>query len=138
MSSDDPQADGIDDQLVTDVRMEGATLTLGLPAQLTLEHATDLRQQLMEVLEAHPKAETAALDLTAVEQISSAALGVLVVFCKAFGCERGRMALAVSRPEVRRLIRMTGLDTIFTLAEDMPAALKVLGNDSAAAGGAVA
>ena len=137
MSSENSHADGAEHQLVTDVRMEGATLTLGLPARLTLEHATDLRHQLMEVLEAHPNAETAAVDLTAVEQISSAALGVLVVFCKEFGCERGRMALAVSRPEVRRLIQMTGLDTIFTLAEDLPAALTVL-RDGSAAGGAVA
>ena len=108
-----------------------------MPARLTLENATELRQELSEVLAAHPNAETAAVDLTAVEQISSAALGVLVVFCKEFGCERGRMALAVSRPEVRRLIQMTGLDTIFTLAQDLPAALTVL-HDGSAAGGAVA
>ena len=96
-----------------------------------------MRQQLSEVLETHPDAKTAAVDLTAVEQVSSAALGVLVVFCKEFGCERGRMALAVSRPEIRRLIQMTGLDTIFTVADDLPAALTLLA-DGSAAGGALA
>ena len=89
MSSDDAKADGPAGRLVTDVRMEGTTLTLGLPARLTLEHATNLREQLSEVLEAHPNAETAAVDLTAVEQISSAALGVLVVSVRSSGASAG-------------------------------------------------
>ena len=125
MPEPDPPAFA-DHELVTDVTRERDTLTLKLGPTLTLEHAAPLRERLRAILDAHEDASAAAVDLSGVDEISSAALGVLVVFCKEFGCERGRMALAGANEHVARLIEMTGLDGVFTVVDDLGAAVRGL------------
>jgi anti-sigma B factor antagonist len=67
-----------------------------------------------------------AVDMSIVEFMSSSALGVLVTVHKACNKLGGRLVVFGLRDDLVKLIKITHLDRLFTLASDEQAALKAL------------
>ncbi len=59
------------------------------------------------------------LDMTGVSFISSACLGLLVEMLQDLDAVRGRIVLCGCSPDVAFLFKVTRLDTVFTLYEDL-------------------
>ncbi len=59
------------------------------------------------------------LHLPTVEHIDSSCIGVLVTFLQDLEHVRGRMALAACQPNVAFLFKVTRLDTVFALYDDL-------------------
>jgi anti-sigma B factor antagonist len=57
--------------------------------------------------------ERIALDLTGVEFMDSAGLGVLVGCCKRLKAAGGDFAVVTDRPQLARLFEVTGLTEVF-------------------------
>ena len=62
------------------------------------------------------------LDLSEVELIASECLGSLVMFLRDIEPQRGRIALANCRPNVSFLFKVTRLDAVFEVFDDVAAA----------------
>ncbi len=63
------------------------------------------------------------LDMTPVTYMASACIGVLVGFLQEVELTRGRLALAGCSPEVQFLFKVTGLDSVFPMYDDVADAL---------------
>lgn len=59
------------------------------------------------------------LDLEKVDFLSSACLGVLVTFLQEVEHNRGRIVLVNCKPEVAFVFKVTRLDTVFAIYDDM-------------------
>lgn len=59
------------------------------------------------------------LDLNKVEFLSSACLGVLVTFLQEVEHNRGRIVLVNCKPEVAFVFKVTRLDTVFAIYDDV-------------------
>lgn len=62
------------------------------------------------------------IDLDAVDLVSSAGISVFRDIYRAVGARKGQVALSGPRAEIRNLMRMVGLDTIFSVHDDVAAA----------------
>lgn len=59
------------------------------------------------------------LNIPTVEHIDSSCIGVLVTFLQDLEHVRGRLALAACQPNVAFLFKVTRLDTVFALYDDL-------------------
>jgi anti-sigma B factor antagonist len=94
----------------------GRVPTVRLRGDFDSYSATRVRR----LLETYTQAEkpTLLVDLTAVEYIDSAGLGVLVAALKQATDRSGSLALVNPSVGVARVLRVTGLDTLFTIFSD--------------------
>jgi len=90
--------------------------------ELTVAQAAELVEELMQKMRCD-NAQHFLLDLHAVEFIPSACLGSLVQFLQDLEHVRGRIGLVGCRPNVQFLFKVTRLDSIFHLFDDMTEAL---------------
>jgi len=67
------------------------------------------------------------LDLSRVQHLSSAALGVLVPLQKSFEDRKGQLVLCGLRKEVGRIFKLTGLTSMFRIRKSEQAALRDFG-----------
>ncbi|PTV95788.1 anti-sigma B factor antagonist [Rhodobacter aestuarii] len=68
-------------------------------------------------------AQRVVLDLSEVEFLDSSGLGAVVAVMKALAPER-QLELAGLRPNVEKVFRLTRMDSVFSLHEDVDAALR--------------
>ena len=88
---------------------EGTTHIIAIEGWLDTKTAPELEAKLAEVPE---EAEELVLDMTAMEYISSAGIRQLVAAYKKMN---GHIRLRGVRPEVRDVMRMTGMDKRFPM-----------------------
>lgn len=93
-------------------------ITLGGP-RIDSVVAPQLKIDLENAVAEAPK--KIVLDLTSVEFMDSTGLGVFVSLLKKLGPE-GAIAVAGVQPAVLRLFKLTRLDTLFRVVDDIPAA----------------
>lgn len=86
--------------------------------EMTVRQACDLVDELMQRMRCD-NAQHFLLDLAAVEFIPSACLGTLVMFLQDLEHVRGRIGLVNCRPNVQFLFKITRLDLVFHLYDDM-------------------
>ena len=88
---------------------------------LDLTTAPGLRERVIEVvLSGRPYV---IIDLQGVDFIDSTGLGVLVGLLKRTRTHGGDLRLVSTRPSLRQVLQLTGLDHALTLADDVPAAV---------------
>lgn len=80
----------------------------------------ELKEELRMVLQASNKI---VLDLANVEYLSSAALGVLIVFDKRAKATACRVHICNLRPAILEILQITKLDRLFTIHNDRASAL---------------
>lgn len=89
-----------------------------LSGSLTVANAPELRQGLMDAVKKHgPK--TLALNLTEVDFIDSSALGVFVEVRRQVAAGGGSLALTNLNDDIRGLMRIMNLDSVFTFLDDI-------------------
>jgi anti-sigma B factor antagonist len=86
--------------------------------ELDVANVPQLRQYLHDALDEHPL--PLVLDLTQVDFIDSATLGVLVGVHKRVGQEGRTLTLVSPRERLMRIFRLTALDRLFTIEPALP------------------
>lgn len=66
------------------------------------------------------RADRVVVDLSGVEFCDSTGVNVLLAAMKRLQEQGGTLELAGLRPPVRRILQVTGLDSVFTIAEALP------------------
>ena len=89
--------------------------------ELAVVQTAELVEELMQKMRCD-NAQHFLLDLTAVEFVPSACLGSLVGFLQDLEHVRGRIGLVGCKPNVQFLFKVTRLDSIFHLFDDMTVA----------------
>lgn len=97
-------------------------LTVSFPPRVTLANVDAIRQQVRQALE--NGGSHLVIDLSGVEFMDSSGLGAMVSALKAAKAKGGDVALLAPQPQVRGLIELTRLQTVFPIAgseADIPA-----------------
>ncbi len=107
---------------MTEDRLVGGWLLRTVTEDLVGAGAARLRQRLLDSPAGHPGV---VLDLTAVDRIDSAGMGVLVAALKRLRARNGQLRLAAARGDVARALHFTGLDKVLPLYPDVVSALEL-------------
>ena len=98
------------------IRREGATRRVELSTQLSVRNRHALKQAI--VAEIEHGALLWVLDFARTETIDSSGLGLLVSLNKAIRQRGGELSLANVSAELRKVFRLTRVDTIFRIDEE--------------------
>lgn len=93
--------------------------------EVTTPQMQEVTVELMEIMR-NDNVQHFVLDMAAVEFISSGCLGSLVEFVQDLTHFRGKVALANCRDNVAFLFRVTRLDAIFPIYDDVDEAMAAL------------
>ncbi len=107
---------------MTEDRLIGGWLLLTVTEDLVGAGVGRLRQRL---LDSSAGRRYLVLDLTAVDLIDSAGLGVLVGALKRLRAGNGQLRLAAARGDAARVLHATGLDKVLPLYPDVATALEL-------------
>ena len=100
-------------ELQIDSQVVGGVPTIYLQGELDSYSAPRVRN-ILETMTETPK-PTVLIDMTGLEYIDSAGLGVLVAALKGVNDHSGAMALIGLTPAVARVFRVTGLENLFSV-----------------------
>ncbi len=87
--------------------------------EIDLYTAPQLQSELSRLLRSD--SDRVVVDLSEVEFCDSTGMNVLLAAMKRLRERGGSLELAAPRPAVRRILQVTGLDTVFTVYERVPA-----------------
>jgi anti-sigma B factor antagonist len=104
--------------------LESGTWVLRLSGQLTVFEAPHLRQEVMGCLE--QRSGNVVLDLSAVDQIDSVGVGVLISLLKRLTDRYLQLRLVITEVRVRRVLEITRVWNLFLVRETFPDALATL------------
>ena len=103
----------------------GQVLILGLSGDIDLAGAKLFRDRVIQVLDRAEK--NLLIDLAAVTYINSTGLSVLILAAKRMGTDSGRLVLAGVTESIQRVLKIAGLNTLFTTLPTRADALASLG-----------
>src|SRR5690242_886800 len=103
----------------------GQVVIVGLSGDIDLAGAKLFRERVLQVLDRAEK--FLLIDLTDVTYINSTGLSVLILAAKRLGTDNGRLVLAVGTDSIQRVLKITGLSTLFTMLPTKAEALASLG-----------
>jgi anti-anti-sigma factor len=101
--------------LAISTEQRGRQLVLRLQGELDVSNADSLRQVLDGLLERAP--QTLVVDLAGLGFADCAGLSVLVAARTRLAAQGHQLILLNAQPVVRRLLAVTGLDTVFGLSD---------------------
>ena len=103
------------------VQWLGRAAVVTLPGEIDLTNADQIREDLLAIL--GRGATTVVADMTGTTFCDSAGVNALVRVHKRAAAEGAAMRLAVSAPAVRRVLTITGVDSLIELYPGVEAAL---------------
>ncbi|MBO3745977.1 STAS domain-containing protein [Streptosporangiaceae bacterium NEAU-GS5] len=92
---------------------------LTVSGEIDLYTAPRLQAEFTRLLETGP--ERVVIDMSGVEFCDSTGMNVLLSALKRLRERGGRLEVAAPRPAVRKILQVTGLDSVFTVHETVPA-----------------
>ncbi|HEX2313757.1 MAG TPA: STAS domain-containing protein [Thermomonospora sp.] len=98
---------------------QGGHAVVTASGELDLYTAPRLQTALAALL--REEAGSVVVDLSGVEFCDSTGMNVLLAAMKRLEERGGTFELAGPRPAVRRILQVTGLDTVFTITDALPA-----------------
>ncbi|MFC4908556.1 STAS domain-containing protein [Actinomadura gamaensis] len=98
---------------------QGGHAVVTATGELDLYTAPRLQAALAALL--RDRADRITVDLSGVEFCDSTGMNVLLSAMKRIKEQGGALELAAPRPAVRRILQVTGLDTVFTVVDAVPA-----------------
>ena len=101
-----------------------AAVVLTVLGDLDMAGAPGLRQAV--VTEVADGARLVVLDLTAVDFVDSAGLGVVVGALRRLRAHDGELLVVCPEPRIRRVFELCDLDRVFTLHRDVEAAVAAM------------
>lgn len=108
-------------ELKVSSRSQGDHTVLALAGEIDLYTAPRLQSELTRALSAADAAQI-VVDMSAVEFCDSTGMNVLLAALRRARERGGDLVLAGPRPAVRKILQVTGLESVFTVLDD-PAAL---------------
>jgi anti-sigma B factor antagonist len=102
-------------------RPDGDRAVLSLAGEIDLYTAPRLQAELGAALAAGDPPRL-VVDMSGVEFCDSTGMNVLLAAHRRASEQGGEFALAAPRPPVRKILQVTGLETVFTVHDDLPAA----------------
>jgi anti-sigma B factor antagonist len=103
-------------------RFQGDHLIVALAGEIDLYTAPRLQAELAGVfLPADPA--TIVVDLSAVDFCDSTGMNVLLAAHRLAAEQGGELILAAPRPALRKILEVTGLQSVFTVRDDLAAVL---------------
>jgi anti-sigma B factor antagonist len=102
-----------DEFRVEEVRPSAKTVVIAIHGDADMRAANELRDRLVEVIDASPRA--VVLDLTGATFLDSMTLGVFLTAMKRVRASGGRFRVVAPPSEIRRIFEMTLLDRVFEL-----------------------
>lgn len=103
------------------VRMSDGTAILDVAGEIDAYSCIELKLKIVDLLEEDNT--HIVLNLEEVYYIDSTGLGVIVFALKRVLEQKGRLAIIILDPKIKRLFRITGLDHIFNIYNDEADAL---------------
>ena len=110
----------MDDALDIAVRHERGVVIAAITGDIDISTADELRERLLELGDA---GQTLIVDMNRVTFIDSAGLGALVGAYRQATARGGTLHAVCSRPQIRRLLWLTGVDRRIPLAATVDGAL---------------
>jgi anti-sigma B factor antagonist len=101
--------------------VDGDRLVVAVRGELDLYTAPDLKQRLMDAIEAG--ARGVIVDLDEATAIDSTTLGVLLAAKKRLQLHDGELVVVCGDAEIGKTFRVTGLDEVLPVLQDRDAAL---------------
>jgi anti-sigma B factor antagonist len=102
---------------ITTTQQQDDTVIARLTGSVTVVNAPDLRIGLLDLIKKH-KPKVLAINLGEVDFVDSSALGVFVEARRQMMTHQGSVAFTNVNKEVRGLMRIMNLDTVFTFVDD--------------------
>ena len=90
---------------------QGETAVLSVAGDVDAANAHLLREAVISAIDSGPQA--VVVDLTQVGYVDSVGLGTLVVCLKRAAEQRTALRLVVTSPQIEKVLKMTGLLTVF-------------------------
>ena len=107
-------------ELKVSSRSQGDHLVLALAGEIDLYTAPRLQSELTAALRAGDVVNI-VVDMSAVEFCDSTGMNVLLAAHRLANERGGSLALAAPRPAVRKILEVTGLQSVFTVHDDVAA-----------------
>jgi anti-sigma B factor antagonist len=101
-------------------RSQGDVTVLALAGEIDLYTAPRLQAELTAALAAAKSAQI-VVDMSAVEFCDSTGMNVLLAAHRLATEKGGDLTLAAPRPPVRKILEVTGLQSVFTIHDDLAA-----------------
>ena len=101
-------------------RSQGDYVVLALVGEIDLYTAPRLQSELTSAL-SDGKPTQIVVDMSGVEFCDSTGMNVLLAAHRTATERGGQLALAAPRPSVRKILEVTGLQSVFTIHDDVPA-----------------
>ncbi|WP_395106647.1 STAS domain-containing protein [Actinomadura sp. SCN-SB] len=98
---------------------QGGHAVVTATGELDLYTAPKLQSALATLL--RDQADRIVVDMSGIEFCDSTGVNVLLAALKRIKERNGTLELAAPRPAVRRVLQVTGLDTVFTVVDVAPA-----------------
>jgi anti-sigma B factor antagonist len=109
---------------ITCEQLEDGVAVIALTGEVDLYTAPELKQELLDVIEAG--SANVVVDLAGTTFIDSTTLGVLVSGLKRVRPGGGQLPLVVTDRNIRKIFEITGLDRVFPIHETRDGALESL------------
>lgn len=94
---------------------------MAVAGEIDLYTAPRLQAEFTRLLEDNPA--RVVIDMSGVDFCDSTGMNVLLSALKRLKERGGRLEVAAPRPAVRKILQVTGLDSVFTVHEAVPAEL---------------
>lgn len=106
---------------------QGGVMVLGLLDRYLYDDAV-VRATAEQILAALPTGGPmlVVLDMSGVQQVSSAMLGKLILFQRKAEASGGRLRICELSPEILEVLKTTNLDRFFAIDRDLPTALATI------------
>jgi anti-sigma B factor antagonist len=98
---------------------QGGHAVVTATGELDLYTAPRLQTALATLL--RDRIDRIVVDMSGIEFCDSTGMNVLLAAMKRIKEQGGRLELAAPRPAVQRILQVTGLDTVFTVVDAVPA-----------------
>lgn len=109
-----------------DIRIESKEVeclpVLEVSGEVDVYTAPKLKSRILDKIDAGQY--QIVIDLTKVDFIDSSGLGVLVGGLKRVGPHKGKIILVINRSNIMKIFKITGLDKVFEIFEDLNEAVK--------------
>ena len=102
---------------ILDTKAQDQTTIARLSGSLTVMNAPDLRVGLLDMIKQN-KPKVLALNLAEVDFVDSSALGVFVEARREMAAHEGSVAFTNVNPDVRGLMRIMNLESVFSFVDD--------------------
>ncbi|WP_157248476.1 STAS domain-containing protein [Nonomuraea typhae] len=105
-------------ELKVSTRSHAGHALVAIAGEIDLYTAPRLQQEFTKLLQDGPK--RVVIDMSLVEFCDSTGMNVLLSALKRVKEQGGRLDVAAPRPAVRKILQVTGLDSVFTVHDEVP------------------